>query len=231
MKKLILRKDLILDSADKRPGLKGQELLVQQDATGGHSITLKEGNDGVVTVGRKPGSVTLLSYRNDDVKSYWTSEILTPEVVLLPPSTITDLRVDLTDTFATRISWTTPRGYDNVDDKPADFFHLIINEGDIDPAYTYSTIKLALTPGLPGIKASHVIADLEPGKTYHIAVYSEKISFGKSFMSKMSNVVSFTTLSLNGGQEDPPKRIALHKNKIYDPFIMTEFKHGRAIDQ
>ncbi|WP_342328607.1 fibronectin type III domain-containing protein [Pedobacter sp. FW305-3-2-15-E-R2A2] len=229
MKKLILRKDLILDSADKRPGLKGQELLVQQDATGGHSITLKEGNDGVVTVGRKPGAVTLLSYRNDDVKSYWTSEILTPEVVLMPPSTITDLRVDLTDTFATRISWTSPRGYDNVADKPTDSFHLIINEGDIDPTYTYNTVKLTLTPDLPGIRASHIIADLEPGRTFHIAVLSEKISFGKSSVSKMSNIVRFTTLSLNGGEKDPPKRIALYKNKIYDPFIMTEFKHGERL--
>lgn len=211
MKKIVLKADLLLDAADKTPGLTGQELLAVQNATGGHIVTLAPGNEGIIDVGRQPGCVTLLKYRNDDTKSYWTSEILTPELILNQPSRILNLSVYIVDSNGAKLRWSAPQGNPPTN-APATRYRIYFSESEIDINYSVSDFpefKQTLLPKAPGSQEELVMGNLLPGHKYYCVIVSESLIFGKLRVSGVSNVVSIITPANDAGGGLAPRIIPL----------------------
>lgn len=217
MKKIILNADLILNASHRTKGLKSEELLIQQDAVGGHQVSLAIGNEGIIEVGKQPNCVTSLVYRVDDEKVYWTSEILTPQLVIKEPGKITDLVVYLVDSNGAKIRWTAPSGNPPVLETAATRYHIYLSQSEIDSNYGLTDLPeyhQHLVPKAPGTAEELVLTSLLPGHKYYVAIISETVIFGKSKFSMASNVVSFLAAN-NDIRDIAPKIIPINPERMY----------------
>lgn len=231
MKKIILTKDIIIDTSDITPGKRGEVVLIQ-DSVGYHQITLQEPrNIGVVEIGFQPGTITILKYVNDDEHTYWTSEVVTSEIPLNPPSTITDLTVVIVDDIGVKVRFTAPQRNPPTDIalNAVDKYHFKVTESVLDGSTNAMTIKsivdfkVTVQPKLPGETEEVVLSGLLPGHKYYVSVLSSATIYGRTRQSEPSNIVSFYTAFLDTGNTTTPQRIPLNKDRIYDWMLPVEY--------
>lgn len=224
MEKIILTESIQLNKMPTAPGSSGV-VIVEQDLTGGHLITLAAGNVGVTDISLKPGGITRLDWSRDDVNTYWASTKITAEDLIKAPSIISDLVSELVDTKGVKIAWTAPQGFLGDSFVATDIYYVVVSATAFDVDYALAGIRIPITPAMPGVRQSYVVSGLNPGQRYYVAVYSEKIAFGRTQRSKVSNIVSFITQALDGNVA-VPKRIPLNGEKIYETLLHIMFKDG-----
>lgn len=214
MDKIILRKDVILNKVDKTAGLTGI-LIVQQDSTGNHLLSLGEGNAGAISVSFEPNSVTQLAYLNsDDGKTYWTSTVLSTDPVINSPETIVDLTWEYVDTIGVKINWTAPNGLPPNPSTHVDRYNIYVSQAEITPSTNLNGLakyEHSIVPSVAGITETLVLNQLLPNKTYYVAIVSDKVNNGKNFQSGISNIIHFTTLKVDntGGTEEQSTRVPI----------------------
>lgn len=218
MKKIILTEDLVLNASIRTAGKLSEVLLIQQDATGGHAVTLAVDNDGMIDVGRQPNCVTEVSYKVDDDRVYWTSRILTPELIINEPSRITTLTTYIVDSNGVKIRWNAPQGNPPSLTVPTSRYRIYYSESEIDTNYSvkdFPEFKQSLIPKAPTEQEEIVISGLLPGHKYYIVIVSESIIFGKLKTSQPSNVITFITPANDEAGTIFPRIIPLIKENFY----------------
>lgn len=235
MKKTILRADLLLFSEDRTPGLRGQELLLVQDQIGGHVVRLAPGNEGVIEVGLQPGCVTLMVYRNDESKTYWTSEILTPQLIINQPAKINDLLIYIVDSNGCKLKWTAPQGNPPLAEVAANKYHIYISQSEIDPNYGVQDLpeyKQSLIPKAPGQTEEIVLSQLIPGHKYYVAIIAETIINGKAKVSPLSNIQSFIASANDINGSSDPRIIPINVDSIYPQGLLfdTDIESGQVMN-
>lgn len=226
MDKLILTSTSIVKKT-ANAGLNG-EVIVIQDDIGGHLLMLPEGDLGDVSVATAPQGVTVLKWYRDDIRTYWSSTKMTPDVVANPPSIIDTLVVELVDTVAAKLKWTAPQGFIGDFNTPSDLYYIVVSESPLDENNNYDAVVLSKLPAFAGTPEIYVLPELQPNKRYYVGLYSEKADYGKIKRSGLSNIVTFFTTALEGNPEKP-KRIPLDYHRIYHSNTHIHFEKGKML--
>lgn len=224
MDKIILTKDITLNKLDTDSGRSG-EIIIEQDNTGGHIASISSSDKGFVDLSLIPKGITLVKWYVDDVTTYWSSEKMTSDEAINPPSLITDLSLEIVDTISAKINWTAPEGFAGNPNSKADLYFIVLSSSPLVSGANYTGVKLALQPLNAGIAETYIIPGLESGKRYYAAIYAQRSAFGATRTSAISNSVTFVTTALEGNIT-VPKRIPLNAEKIYEPLIKVKFEDG-----
>lgn len=222
IQKTLLRKDSVINHGTLPVGSTGF-ILIEQDNVGYHLVTLSGTDTGDTAVDFTPGVITKLSYTVDDEGVYWTSEVLNPILPILPPSTITDLTLDIVNTTSIKIHWTAPRGNADDPDTAADLYYIVASESPIDSLTDISGLRKVaqtLTPKKPGEREDFVITKLKSGRKYWVTVVSRKSLKGRTRQSSNSNIISFYTYFDNKEVTTTPSIIPLNS----DALGVTEYR-------
>jgi hypothetical protein len=198
MKKIILTTDITIDIGVKKPGETGLVLVIQ-DAVGFHAVNLPANNEGDIVVEQTPLKATLLEYTVDDITTYWTSKILTPADDVSSPAAITDLSWLYLDAEGVQLRFTAPYGNQT---EPADRYLIYVSNAPIVPETVLANIrtyKNSIVPKAPGQIELVNLTKLTPKQIYYIAIVAQKTTYGKTRLGPSSNIISFTTLALEGG--------------------------------
>ncbi|MEA5402614.1 fibronectin type III domain-containing protein [Arcicella sp. DC2W] len=226
LQKVVLTDTVNLTKEIKIAGTSGI-IHFHQDEIGGHIVNMPEGDAGFINLAFAPFGVTEVKWRADDQKVYWTSEKLTSDVSINNPSPINDLILEIVDTVSAKIKWSAPQGFEENDTSKADLYYLILSLSSIsDNAENGKVLKIV--PLSPGSEESYIIPNLESGKRYCVAIYSQKIAFGKTRTSTISNTITFFTTALDGAPTIP-KRIPIFSDKIYQPLAKVAFAEGEML--
>lgn len=221
-----LLEDIVLTASTSIPLVSGV-LLIVQDSTGLHQVILGADNEGDIEIGYQVGQVTELTWRNTGLKTFWTSEILNPEIIIPNPETINDLVYNYIDTAAVEIYWTSISGVPPEPLTKADRYLIYISQSIITANTNLSGLKALtniITPGLPGVPQTIVLTNLPASTKLYVCIISEKARLGKTKTSAKSNIISFTTLPIEVVSTiNIPVRIPLSKDDIYDWRILYQF--------
>ncbi len=229
---VILTADILsLRQSDITPGKEGV-LMVQQDEVGMHQVALGERNEGVISIGFQPGQITKLMWTNMADVTLWTSQILTPIIVIPDPGQITDLDILLVDTGVVELQWTAPPGIPGEELTKADRYLIYLSQAEITNMSSLVGLKPftgLMTPGLPGSLQTVIITNMPSSAKMYVAIVSEKSKLGKLRYSLRSNIVTFTTLPVEQVEVlSPSVRIPLVKDDIYDYRILYDFDAGHV---
>jgi len=227
MKKVILKKDLLLDIRDKKAGKKGV-LLVKQDSVGGHIITLAGNNVGDVTIDLSPNVTTELTYVIDDEKVYWQCNVLNPALPDVAPMAINDLQIEYVNTTDVKIKWSAPVADVNRPNLKATAYYLVCSEVMLTSNLPTSQMlqmpntRLKIKPKASGQEEVFLMKNLLPSKRYFINVISENLVQGKVLKSLPSNIEAFFTPHDTMETNAVPSLIPLYdtSDKAYSFFPM-----------
>lgn len=233
MDKTILTQDIQVNKLPASPGDSGI-LILQQNSVGNHRVTLAAGNIGAIDVALTPDSVTQLNWVRDDVSVYWTSVILTPQLIINQPQQITDLITYVVDSNGVKIKWTAPMGNPPIADLRADRYRIYISQAEIDPNYGITDLpeyKQNLVPKAPGEPEELVVSPLLPGHKYYLTIVSEKIIFGKQRLSAPSNIIVFIASANDVNGAVTAKIIPIDPRKIWPQGLLfsTDEETGQAL--
>lgn len=196
--KILLTSDILIDVATPTPGEVGK-VLIRQDNAGFHKVELPDGHFGNINIEPTPGKTTLLEYIVDDTGTYWNSTILTPADDISDPAAIIDLSWNYLDAESVQLQFTAPAG--NLTET-ADRYVIYYSNAPITSASTLAnlqTYKNDLVPKTPGQIETVNLTKLTPKQIYYVAIVAQKTTYGKTRTAPVSNIISFTTLALEGG--------------------------------
>lgn len=227
MKKVILKKDIVLTKKYVGAGSSG-ELIIEQDAVGGHLVKLVSTDSGFVDVSVAPHAITVVHWSKDDERTYWYSIKMTSDETIPSPSTITNLVVEIVDTISAKIKFNAPQGFTGDDNVKTDLYYLILSESNITSKDNQVLTTIPITPKRPNDFESYIIPNLKSGQRYYVSVLSVKSAYGVIRYSELSNIVTFVTTSLSDNP-DTPKRIPIYADKIYQPLAKVAFEDGEML--
>lgn len=203
-------RDLILDVKYRTPGLSG-ELYVLQDATGLHNVTLAPGNIGLVTpVATAPGALMKLTWQNLSDSTTWVAELIGGPKAEPVPQAVTTLKTTLIDAGYVQVTFLSPIMTDDIN-QAADKYHFYISQGPITDTTNlawlseYSQSKI---PAKPGILEVLNLSNLSPKQLYYLVMTAEITVNGKTYVTPMSNIIFFTTIS-SDAQDNPTNDVTI----------------------
>lgn len=201
LNKIILTSDILLDIGTPTPGERGQ-IIVQQNSVGFHKVELPDNYYGAIQIEPTPNKSTLIEYIVSDDAIFFTSTILTPADDISDPTAITDLKWNYLDAESVQIEFTAPFGNHTLN---ADRYNIYYSNAPIDGTTVLKnlqTYKNNIVPKDAGQTEVFNLTKLTPNQIYYITVVAEKTTFGKTRTAPISNVITFTTLPLEGGGAD-----------------------------
>ncbi|TFF34392.1 hypothetical protein [Mucilaginibacter psychrotolerans] len=201
LNKIILTSDILLDIGSPTPGERGQ-IIVQQNSVGFHKVELPENYFGAIEIEPTPNKSTLIEYIVSDDSIFFTSTILTPADDISDPTAITNLDWNYLDAESVQLQFTAPFGNHTLN---ADRYNIYYSNAPIDNTTllkNLQTYKNNIVPKDAGQTEIFNLTKLTPNQIYYIAVVAEKTTYGKTRTAPVSNVITFTTLPLEGGGAD-----------------------------
>ncbi|TFF33975.1 fibronectin type III domain-containing protein [Mucilaginibacter psychrotolerans] len=200
IEEITVSRDVILDVTDRNPGKAGV-LIIIQDSTGLHNVTLAPNNKGLVTpVSTPPNTVTKLTWENLSGFTAWTAEVIVAAINIQPPAAIINLQVNFIDSSIVQLQWTAPTG-DEGKTVLADNYTVYISNApinDLNHLNYLSIYQNKLVPRRPGDTETLNLTKLAPKTVYYIVVVANKTTYGKLYTAPASNIVNFITLPLTG---------------------------------
>jgi hypothetical protein len=201
LNKILLNSDILLDVGTPKLGETGK-VLIKQNAIGFHKVELPPNHFGNIYIEPTPNKVTLLEFYVDDTGTYWNSTILTPADDVSDPTAITNLSWNYLDAESVQLSFTAPAGNHTL---KADKYLIYYSNAPIDNTTVLANLQVyenSLIPKEVGKTEVFNLTKLTSNQIYYVVVVAEKTTYGKTRTAPMSNVITFTTLPLEGGGDN-----------------------------